>query len=248
MKRGGPLKRSDKPMAHGGLPSTTKAQSAVMDKLRSEIGCAVCLFIFRIEGSDCEIHHLTSGGYRISHDLVIPLCPSHHRGVNAEQCALAEPGFTYRHSDRGSDGGTAAFEKAYGTEYELLEKCEQWINNNYSHNYNADGLLPDEQAPQGDDRSAYTDANDQPDDEHARTEVEQLQAFDTPVHISITHYRSRLCDPDNLNAKGVIDALVEGGLLFDDSAKEVRSITHDQIKVKSRDEEKTRITIEEVGA
>ena len=235
MKRGGPLKRSDKPMAAGGLRSANKAETDLWKVLLEQVGCAVCRFVLRIEDTPAEIHHLIDGQRRISHMHVLPLCPVHHRqGIEAHPS---------RHSVNGLHGGLDIFERTYETEMELVIKCEDWINYPY-----VTGLLNNEQAPQGDDRSTDTHADDQPDDGHAWTKVEQMQAFDTPVHIIITHYRSRLCDPDNLNAKGVIDALVEGGLLFDDSAKEVQSITHDQVKVKSRDEEKTRITIEEVAA
>ncbi len=60
--------------------------------------------------------------------------------------------------------------------------------------------------------------------------MEQMQTFTTRVHVHITHYRKRLCDPDNLNCKACIDAAVDMGLLQDDSAKWIESITHTQIK------------------
>lgn len=233
MKRSA-LKRSDKPMAAGGLGAFTKHQQKIADKLVDQVGCAVCRFHMGIEDSPAEIHHMLEGQRKLSHYMIIPLCPIHHRqGV---------PGHPSRHSVNGMHGGLEAFEKAYGTEQSLLEACERWINEDYSYHYE-----PQNSTENADDRHTDTDAHHQPDDGNARAQVEQLQAFNSPVHISVTHYRARLCDPDNLNAKGVIDGLVEAGILQDDSAAHVKAITHDQIKVKGYSDEKTRITLTEVA-
>lgn len=85
------------------------------------MGCAVCRFVYRLDDlPPCEIHHILSGNRRISELHTIGLCAIHHRqGVE---------GAVSRHSDRGNHGGKAAFEQAYGTEFELLEKCEAWID------------------------------------------------------------------------------------------------------------------------
>lgn len=237
MKRGGPLKRSDKPMAHGGLPAPTRAQQKLWGRLVDEVGCAVCRFAMGIEDSPAEIHHIVDGQRRVSHDVVLPLCPIHHR-----QGIQAHPS---RHSVNGCHGGLDAFEQAYGSERTLLEACERWIGHEYSSNYHEDRLTDDE-TTDTDHRDSDPDADDQSDDGDARQEVERLQTFDSPVHIRITHHRARLCDPDNLNAKGVIDAIVAAKILRDDSAKYVQSIRHDQVKVKSYADEKTVLTIEEV--
>jgi hypothetical protein len=209
-----------------------------MRKLVDDIGCAVCLFFCRNpDGSRCEgskgsIHHIQDGSRRISHNHILPLCHLHHQA--------GTEGHPSRHSDRGDDGGLAEFEAAYATEMELVVMCEEWINQPYVTG------LTDDQTTHDDDSDTDTHADDQPDDGHAREEVERLQTFDTPVHIRITHHRARLCDPDNLNAKGVIDAIVAAKILRDDSAKYVQSIRHDQVKVASYADEKTVITLEEV--
>jgi len=71
-------------------------------------------------------------------------------------------------------------------------------------------------------------------------------AFDSRVDITVVHYRSRLADPDGISIKAAIDGLVMCGILKDDSAKEVREIRQQQVKVKNTDEEKTEIVITEV--
>ena len=90
------------------------------DDLR-EMGCAVCKFIYKLDDLPvAEIHHILSGNRRIGEMHTIGLCAIHHR--------LGLPDHPSRHSDRGNHGGKAAFEQAYGTEFELLEKCEAWID------------------------------------------------------------------------------------------------------------------------
>jgi hypothetical protein len=49
------------------------------------------------------------------------------------------------------------------------------------------------------------------------------QPFAVPVHLTITAYRARRLDSDNVWVKGVIDGLVWAGLLHDDSPRYVAS-------------------------
>lgn len=229
--------KAPKKINAGGLPPPTKDQKKLFRKLSDQIGCAVCFFYCRhedgsrVEGSVAQIHHKLSGSKRISHWHVIPLCKMHH-----DEGRPGNPSF---HSIMGKYG-KAEFEETFATEAELIIKCEEWINQPY-----VSGLLEHEETENSYNRDSNTDANDQPNDGDERHKVEQMQAFDTPVHLRVIHYRARLCDPDNLNAKGVIDAIVKAGILSDDSAKEVTSVTHSQVKVSSYSEEKTRVEIEE---
>ena len=62
-----------------------------------------------------------------------------------------------------------------------------------------------------------------------------------PVDIHIHSKRHRLTDPGGVSDKWVVDALVTGGLLPDDSAKYVKGIPHTQEKTKGP--EVTEITI-----
>lgn len=93
------------------LPSPTKSDKALWDRIR-QFGCIVCRLYHSFVFTETEVHHILSGGQRISHKHVLGLCPRHHR----------QPGKGYesRHSDRGSSG-KAAFENAYGNEAELLD-------------------------------------------------------------------------------------------------------------------------------
>ncbi len=113
-------------MNSNSLPAPTKSQSKNMEALVDKIGCAVCLFCLKIEDSPGCIHHLLEGGQRISHDAIIPLCHKHHQD-GAE-------GRPSRHSVNGLHGGLDVFEKTYMPEWELLERCEAWIDNYYYTN------------------------------------------------------------------------------------------------------------------
>lgn len=96
------------------------------------------------------------------------------------------------------------------------------------------------------DRTANRHAKLEPALEHERMEADEGAAFDTPVDIYVNHYRTRLLDPSNCCIKAAEDAIVAGGVLRDDSAKEVREVRHRQIKVKDYEEEKTVVMIRKV--
>lgn len=69
------------------------------------------------------------------------------------------------------------------------------------------------------------------------------QKFDCRVDIECVSYRTRLVDPDNLCAKFFVDSIKEAGIIEDDSAKYVASVTYRQVKVQTRLEEKTELII-----
>ena len=46
-----------------------------------EVGCIACALNGKL-GVPADIHHILSGGKRISHDATVALCPWHHRGTN----------------------------------------------------------------------------------------------------------------------------------------------------------------------
>lgn len=92
----------------------------------------------------------------------------------------------------------------------------------------------------------HRDAKLEPAAEHERMEANESPTFNSPVDIYVNHYRTRLLDPSNLNAKAAEDAIVASGVLLDDSAQEVREVRHRQIKVKDYSEEKTVIMIRPV--
>lgn len=82
-------------------------EQAWMDAI-TELGCIVCRLFEDAPGTPGEVHHLKRGGRRIGHLASICLCaPGHHRQSTT-------PRKISRHPDQ------AAFERAYGTEAELL--------------------------------------------------------------------------------------------------------------------------------
>lgn len=246
-----PLKPSDKPMARGGLPAPTKAQELVFRKLSDQIGCVVCLFHCRhpdgsrVEGSITQIHHILSGGYRISHDHVLPLCKMHHDE--------GTPGNPSRHSIMGKYG-KAEFEAKYGDEMELVLECEEWINIDYctGSDNNTKALITDEQQEiTQDDDDHYTGADADSERDSGYGEVEPIQVCESKAThnryiATVVHYRFRLADSDNLNAKGALDGFVNAGVLEDDAPKYIEETRHRQVKVENYAQEKTEITLREI--
>lgn len=73
------------------------------------------------------------------------------------------------------------------------------------------------------------------------------QAFDKRVIITVHSFRHRLADPDGLCAKYHIDAIVESGLLRNDTEKEVKEVRFKQSKIPKAEDEKTVIILEEIA-
>lgn len=67
-------------------------------------------------------------------------------------------------------------------------------------------------------------------------------AVETRIIVRIECYRVRLQDPDNALLKPCIDQLRYSGLIPEDSPEIIR-LEHDQIKVKTKAEEGTKITL-----
>lgn len=78
---------------------------------------------------------------------------------------------------------------------------------------------------------------------HAAQTKNARQGVDQKVCIRFHSKRRRLIDPDGLYSKAAIDGLTEGGLLIDDSAKNVASVSYSQ---EQSDVEETWITIETI--
>ena len=78
-------------------------------------------------------------------------------------------------------------------------------------------------------------------DESKTTHVDK--AVCPRVRIRVHSKRRRLVDPDGVSAKWAIDGLVQGGLLADDSANHIESVTFTQ---ELAEVEETVITVEEV--
>lgn len=90
-------------------------------------------------------------------------------------------------------------------------------------------------------------ANVEPVTSIKREKAHSDKAFHSPVRITVISYRCRLADSDGISAKAAIDGLVRCGILRDDSPEFVTEVRYRQIKVKTKDEQKTVIEIEEVS-
>jgi hypothetical protein len=75
---------------------------------------------------------------------------------------------------------------------------------------------------------------------YASNGAKEIKRLDTPCSIHIHSKRKRLCDPDGVSAKYLIDGLVLAGILQDDRQENVEEVTFSQEKSK---EEETIITI-----
>lgn len=76
----------------------------------------------------------------------------------------------------------------------------------------------------------------------------KIKRFDGQVSIKIRSYRHRLGDPFGISEKYAIDAIVDRGILQDDSCKEINEekSNHQQIKIKKSEKERTVIEIQSI--
>lgn len=78
---------------------------------------------------------------------------------------------------------------------------------------------------------------------HAPLPAKEAAGLDGQVDIRIVEYRKRLTDFDGGCSKYMLDALVEAGVLADDSLAYVQSVSRRQVKVDSEEQEKTEVTL-----
>lgn len=82
---------------------------------------------------------------------------------------------------------------------------------------------------------------------HEPARKDEVEKMDKKSRIRIVSCRHRLCDPGGISYKAAIDGLVDGGVLRDDSTKEIQEpIVHVQEKLPKDVPERTVITITEV--
>lgn len=123
-----PLKRSA-PLARGtsklkpvgarakrtgqGKVKPTAEESAWMDDI-VQVGCIVCR-VHHNAFTPAAVHHPLSGGRRMGHLFAIPLCdPGHHQNSPGKEKISRHP-------------NKAQFERAYGTEMDLLELTKGYV-------------------------------------------------------------------------------------------------------------------------
>jgi len=107
-----PLGARAKRTGQGKVPPTADEQ-AWMNQVAQF--CIVCR-LFHNAITPAEIHHIKSGDRRMGHLFSLGLCYAHHRGGTDSGPFISRHPYKFR------------FEQAYGTEIELLEKLEQFIN------------------------------------------------------------------------------------------------------------------------
>jgi len=92
------------------MRALTKADKARGVKLR-DLGCVICVTRLAMH-TPPAIHHISGQVKPGCHQLTIPLCAKHHQQKDNDK----PPRWISRHGD-----GKKVFQKAYGTEYELLQ-------------------------------------------------------------------------------------------------------------------------------
>lgn len=100
------------------LPKPTKEEVRRWQYM-SDLGCIACA-LDGILGVPGDVHHLLSGGRRISHSHTVLLCPLHHRSVGLTN-KLKEEGVV------SLDANPKEFQQRYGTPQELLEIQNQLL-------------------------------------------------------------------------------------------------------------------------
>lgn len=87
-----------------------------------QIGCIVCLNK-GFPNHAVEIHHVHGKTKLDAHFSVLPLCFDHHRGGDHVEPVISRHPWKKR------------FEKAYGTEQELLDQVNGIVKNTYKQEY-----------------------------------------------------------------------------------------------------------------
>lgn len=77
-------------------------------------------------------------------------------------------------------------------------------------------------------------------------EARKNPAFNSRVSITIVSFRMRLADSDGISGKAAIDGLVHAGVIRDDSPQYVEEVRYRQVKVATKEQQKTQIIIEAV--
>jgi len=99
--------------------------------------------------------------------------------------------------------------------------------------------MTDERRKAGnEDCSTVQAANMEPDPGNAPLGSEEIEGLDpqSRVRIHIHSRRKRLCDPDGISGKAVIDGFVHAGILADDSPKHVKEVSFSQEKTTGKEE------------
>ena len=114
MSRSKPMKASGKPMKAKQRPVTAQ-EKLYWSRLAEEVGCIACL----LDGNRntyVSIHHIDGRTKPGCHGLVLPLCAPHHQQDDTDPM-----GRVAVHPNG------ARFEIRYGSQMELKEKCDFYL-------------------------------------------------------------------------------------------------------------------------
>ena len=92
---------------------TRTAQEKRFHDELAQLGCIACRIDGRIN-THVSIHHVNGRSRPGAHMQVLPLCASHHQDQGNGVIAVHP--------------WKARFEKMYGNQYDLIEKCKELIN------------------------------------------------------------------------------------------------------------------------
>ena len=106
------------------LKSATKAEKRRFMRLQ-DVGCIACRIAVGTGGIPSDIHHILSGGRRISHSATLPLCCWHHRGLPVGDMDIDAMDLLLGPSLALSK---RRFINRFGTEMELLEMVNKILS------------------------------------------------------------------------------------------------------------------------
>lgn len=93
---------------------------------------------------------------------------------------------------------------------------------------------------------AVSVANVEPSVSNEPVAAKKTKRHDRLCRVLFRSYRHRLADPDGLCGKYALDSLVSWGVFKDDSTQYIQSVSHEQVKISKKEQEKTEIIITEV--
>jgi hypothetical protein len=91
-------------------------------------------------------------------------------------------------------------------------------------------------------RNTAAPADMEPDIGNEPLGAEKAQGHDSRCCLHVHSIRATLADPDGISAKAAIDGLIHGGILQDDSPRQIQEVTYSQEKCR-KGQEKTVITL-----
>ena len=80
-----------------------------------------------------------------------------------------------------------------------------------------------------------------------RVAAKKTPRLDGQFSIVFRSYRHRLADTDGICGKYALDALVSANVFQDDSPDIITKVSHEQVKISRKEQERTEIIIEEIA-